>query len=158
MTKLSKEVAQQMYDSGIESIKQFALDNYPELAKKQLVKSWEGLVKVGGFYVDYDSDIGIIDSFETIYCHRNIFKTKEQAEASIALAMLTQLMADANGDWVADWRDIEKKYTLEFYEDELSGYSRSSCNFFLSFPTAEIRDAFLENHRELILKAKPLLG
>jgi hypothetical protein len=34
---------------------------------------------------------------------RNIFATKKQAEASLALAMLTQQVKDANGDWKPNW-------------------------------------------------------
>jgi len=33
-TKLTKETAKEMYESGIESIKKFALENYPEFGKR----------------------------------------------------------------------------------------------------------------------------
>lgn len=155
--ELSLEVAKEMYKSGGVA-KQFALDNYTEqeLTTRE-VKCWGDLEEISGWYIQNDCTIKSVHCVTMPY-HNNIFNTKEQAEAAIAMAMLSQLMKDVNGDWVPDWTNERLlKQVIFFNNDTIASSSSSYWSFFLAFPTAEIRDKFLENHRELIEKAKPLL-
>ena len=127
--------------------------------EKKEVTCWEDLEKVKGYMV---SDESVVygynnDGLSTETENRNTFATKEQAEACIALAMLSQLMKDVNGDWVPDWSDDNRKFIIRFFRNKLESDNFCSCQYFLSFPTKEIRDTFLKNHEELIMKAKPLL-
>ena len=128
--------------------------------KKKEVTCWEDLNKITGYFVDSDSTI---DGYTgnpifTNDAYRNVFATKEQAEASIALAMLSQLMKDVNGDWIPDWDYYnQSKHTISFYNSKIDTGVYTSTQRFLSFPTLEIRDTFLKNHEELIMKAKYLL-
>ena len=157
--ELSLEVAKEMYKSGGVA-KQFALDNYTEqeLTTKE-VKCWEDLNHISGWFVDeycevYKIYLATTNSSE----HRNIFATKEQAEASIAMAMLSQLMRDVNGDWVPNWMDANKnKWVIYFKHGNPVISTLRGASAFLAFPTREIVHKFLKNHRELIEKAKPLL-
>ena len=131
-------------------------------AKQGLVKSWEDLVKVKGYLVDEDSCVTNIFlkwcGYRTEEKNRNTWATKEQAEASIAMAMLSQLMKQANGDWTPDWNDSNTiKHVIYFYKDTVLDSIFSTANEFLAFKSKEIRDEFLELHRDLIEKAKPLL-
>lgn len=155
--ELSLEVAKEMYKSGGVA-KQFALDNYTEQELTTTeVKCWEELGVIDGWFVDENSDVYKAKECPSSY-NKNIFATKEQAEASIAMAMLSQLMKDVNGDWVPDWTDGRtEKHIIYFYNNKITTAFADKCYHFLSFPTAEIRDKFLDNHRELIEKAKPLL-
>lgn len=127
--------------------------------KNELPKSWEELGEIKGYYVSSASYIHPINKTDQNGDQRNVFDTKEQAEASIALAQLSQLKKVYNGDWTADWSNIEQsKYCIQFD----TGFIRTSeLNFsekFLSFKDTETRDLFLENFRDLIEKAKPLMS
>ena len=155
---LTKEIAQKMYESNEQSLKDFALLNYPELGKKQLPKTWEELKDVKGWYVEYNSIVVEANYPESDNEDKNIFATKEQAEASIAMAQLSQLREVYRDGWKPDFSNSETKYVIEFYENKIYKDECCGTNNFLSFQSAEIRDEFLENFRELILTAKPLMS
>lgn len=126
--------------------------------KKELPKTWEDLGLVTGYYNHAYSHVEDIEC-DTCEENRNVFSTKEEAEASIALAQLSQLKKAYNGDWVADYDIFDQiKYTIEFYKNNITLAHYQNDNHFLSFKTPELRDEFLNNFRDLILKAKPLLG
>ena len=156
--ELSLETAKEMYKSGGVA-KQFALDNYTEqeLTTRE-VKCWEDLGVINGYFIDYDgSTLSLTDGY---ICDTNkiVFAYKDQAEASIAMAMLSQLMKDVNGDWKPDWMDANKnKWVIYFKHGNPVISTLRGASAFLAFPTREIVHKFLENHRELIEKAKPLL-
>ena len=154
---LTKEIAQKMYESNEQSLKDFALLNYPELCKKQLPKSWEELGKIKGFYVTNDSYVFTWPQ-ETTHANNNLFITQEQAEASIAMAQLSQLREVYRDGWKPDFSNSETKYVIEFYENKIYKDECCGTNNFLSFQSAEVRDKFLENFRDLILTAKPLMS
>ena len=158
--KISKETAIRWYNGSDEELKQLALQTFPELGEKELPKSWEGLVKISGYYTNIESEIRACCNYSTSdKRQKNIFATKEQAEASIALAQLSQLMKVYNGGWVADWKNNDEyKYCVYFFKNEITTDCSYSLNSFLAFKDEKTRDLFLENFRELILTAKPLLG
>jgi hypothetical protein len=154
--KISLETATRWYNGQDQELKDLAVQTYPELAKKELPKSWDALEGIRGYYVDVNSTI--LESYgATKFRNRNLFATKEQAEASIALAQLSQLLAVYNDGWVPDWSDAEYKYIIKFADNEIYIEFFQSNQHFLSFKTAELRDEFLTNFKDLILTAKPLL-
>ena len=155
---LTKEIAQKMYESNEQSLKDFALLNYPELGKKQLPKAWEELKDVKGWYVEYNSIVVGANYPNSDNEDKNIFATKEQAEASIAMAQLSQLREVYRDGWNPDFSNSETKYVIEFYENKIYKDECCGTNNFLSFQSAEVRDEFLENFRDLILTAKPLMS
>jgi len=125
--------------------------------KKELPKKWEDLEELSGYYTGSSSIIYVVPNAQTTNESKNIFKTKEQAEASIAMAQLSQLLHQYNDGWIPNYYDTNRKYTIVFMGDSIqTGYSLQKHNF-LSFKTIEIRDKFLKNFKDLILKAKPLL-
>ena len=87
------------------------------------------------------------------YQDKSVFKTKKQAQTSIAYAQLTQLMALPcyNGTWVPNWGNKEQiKYCIVRYNNT-TGTSTVDSDFkFLAFKSKEIRDIFLKNHLNLI--------
>jgi len=155
---LTKEIAQKMYESNEQSLKDFVLLNYPELVEKQLTKSWEELKDVKGWYVEYNSIVVGANYPNSDNEDKNIFATKEQAEASIAMAQLSQLREVYRDGWNPDFSNSETKYVIEFYENKIYKDECCGTNNFLSFQSAEVRDEFLENFRDLILTAKPLMS
>jgi hypothetical protein len=127
-------------------------------AKKELPKSWEDLGEIEGYVISSFSKIALYSKiFTDNYESKNTFATKEQAEASIAMAQLSQLMKVYNDGWGPDWNDDEFKFCIYFIGNNITSQSLQNSKVFLSFKDAEIRDLFLENFRELIETAKPLL-
>jgi hypothetical protein len=61
-------------------------------------------------------------------------------------------------NWKPDWTDNnEKKYIINFYQNEINFTNGTNAQYILSFPTAEMRDAFYENFKDLIESCKKLL-
>jgi hypothetical protein len=126
----------------------------------ELPKRWEDLEYIKGYYVSLTSGVLFWDKEdeELEDADKNIFATKEQAEAAIALAQLSQLMEVYRQGWKPDWHDDQKKYGIGFYCGHIDVAEIVWTNIFLSFQSPEIRDEFLENFRDLIEKAKPLMS
>jgi len=150
--KISFETATRWYNGTDNELKELAVQTYPELAKKELPKSWEELEEINGYYINSASVLTPSKISNAGCTLRNTFATKEQAEASIALAQLSQLREVYRNGWVADYKEpLQMKYTITFYE-------HNTMHNFLSFQDAETRDLFLENFKDLIETAKPLLS
>ena len=128
--------------------------------ENELPTKWEYLKKLDGFYVDVDSEIDSISDGDISAINKNVFPTKAEAEACLALSQLCQLRDAYNGeplaDW-CDWSDANTKYCICFYEDKISKSKNRGDENILSFKTDKLRDKFVENFRELIEIAKPLL-
>lgn len=123
-----------------------------------LPKKWGELEGVSWFYVEPDSDVESCRKYACSSSNRNIRRAKEQAEACVAMAQLSQLMYIYNNGREPDWTDNNNnKYCIEYYGDNISVDTYYYTCKFLAFKTAEIRDKFLENFRELIEIAKVLL-
>lgn len=126
--------------------------------EKKLPKTWEELGSVKGWYIDISSEIEFHDT-ETVIDkdYRNIFPTKELAEASLALAQLLQLRDVYNDGWVADWNDLNNKYCLQIIRNKIVTCEWTITQRVINFKTAELRDEFFENFKDLLTIAKPLL-
>jgi hypothetical protein len=127
--------------------------------KKELPKSWYELNCLDGCYVGRDCDLVKVTDAVIEFDNRNVFKTGEQAEASIALAQLSQLREVYRQGWEPDWNHpTEKKHGIFFGEGEPAITAFFNTNCFLSFQTEKIATQFLENFRDLIMKARPLMS
>ena len=170
--KTAKEIAEEKFaaiaaDSTLSEIVIEAMEEYAQQFREKqkhpaLPKRWEDLRYLRGAYTGSESDIYHTMGFLPKACNesRNIFAKWEQAEASIALAQLSQLREVYRQGWKPDWKDeFEIKYCIDIKIDgSISGYKTTSIVGFLSFQSEEIRDEFLENFKDLILKAKPLMS
>lgn len=125
--------------------------------KDSLPSSWEELERISGWWFGGARIYGG-DEYTTNDENKNIFVTKEQAQASIALAQLSQLREVYRKGWVPDWSDSTKKHCIFISADKIvvDWFNLSNC--FLSFQDEKTRDLFLENFRDLIELAKPLLS
>ena len=63
-------------------------------------------------------------------------------------------MAD---DWKPDWEEYDIKFCLQVMNNEIYSCDREVLSCILAFPTAEMRDAFYENFKDLIEICKELL-
>ena len=86
-----------------------------------------------------------------------LFKDKEIAEAYAVLPQLIRLRDEYNKDWKPSYKDGDDKHCISYYEDNLDLFENQYTQRILVFKTKEIRDKFLEDHRDLIEIAKPLL-
>ena len=128
--------------------------------EKELPKGWEELPEIKGFYVSEKAEVERLPThfscaFKT---DRSTFATKEQAEASIAMAQLSQLMKVYNDGWTPDWSDrATEKYVIFYSENKIEVATSLIIHHSLRFKTKELRNKFLLNFRDLIEQAKPLL-
>ena len=126
--------------------------------ERKLPKKWKDLYEVKGWFVDFQSDVVTSGSMRTADSVKNRFPTKEEAEACLALAQLCQLRDRYNDGWKPNWKDDgEIKYCIEFFKGKIEKECHYITKRVLCFKTRELRDKFLENFRDLIEIAKPLL-
>ena len=126
--------------------------------KKELPKSWEEIERIKGWFVTGDSKLGSLSVLPT-YDARNTFETQEQAEAAVALAQLSQLRKIYRQGWVPDWNVMKNnKWCINFHEHKAVVSIWGSTHHFLSFQSREIAEEFLENFKDLIEKAQPLMS
>lgn len=127
--------------------------------KKELPTKWEDLKKLKGYYVNDLSEIfNLRNANMTI--SKNLFPTKAEAEACLALSQLCQLRDAYNGEPLAywcDWKEHKIKYVIYYSLDDIKLAVSNTQSFILAFKTSELRDKFVENFEDLILTAKPLL-
>ena len=62
-----------------------------------------------------------------------------------------------NNGWQPNWQDDEWKYFIENYRGRIDSEQTCGNGRVLAFKTKEIRDKFIEEQRELLEIAKPLL-
>lgn len=158
-TNLSLETAKLMYKSEDLAIKQFALDNYSkeELEEPNLPMKWEDIKEIDGYYIDTDSNIRYYKTLNNKEINKNIFPTKEYAEASLALAQLLQLRQAWIGDWQPDYNNSSNKFVIHVTKDTIGTDIMLYSQNLLSFPTFKLTHLFLETFRDLLEIAKPLL-
>ncbi len=87
----------------------------------------------------------------------NFIKDKKIAEAYAVLPQLIRLRDEYNEGWKPNYKDGIDKYYIIVYDDEIKLTISGDTQRILVFETEEIRDKFLEDHRDLIEIAKPLL-
>jgi len=110
---------------------------------------------ISGFYITTGSSIARINSVQNDEYHYGIFATEKQAKSALAMARISQIMAndiENFGGAITDeeWKNDERKYVI--YRDVCSintTFVRHSY-YFLAFHTAEQRDLFLEKYRDLV--------
>lgn len=127
-------------------------------AVDKLPRKWEDLKTLNGFFVDTDSDVLEHNTGRHADKDKNVFPTKEYAEAALALAQLLQLRQAWIGEWKPDWKnENEDKYCITRIGDKLEINCMCLAYIIHSFPTKEMANDFLTNFKDLLETAKPLL-
>ena len=120
--------------------------------------SWDSKDKISGYYVNKDSKVVGCVPFPRAEKHSNIFHKKSQAVGSLALARLTQQLADVNGDWEPDWTDgNESKYCIYRSSDKYKVFCSDVEPEFLAFKTEEDAEEFLKANIKEIKLAKDFI-
>ena len=158
--------AKEWYNSNNESLKIVALQAFTEEElKDSLPKTWEEYATYNAgklvYYIDSNSKCNgcILGPKEN---HKNSLNTKEDAEAHLALMQLHVLRDCYRDSYQKDWKpnwfsSAQVKYAIIYRNNNLEINENYWVSAFLSFPTKEIAEAFSENFRELIEKAKDLI-
>lgn len=127
---------------------------------KALPKTWEELITVEGHYLSSGSYVSNCKGAAKEQ-NRNVFVTIEQTKAAVALAQLSQLREVYRQGWVPDWTDdtnAYQKWCIDYVEGKPEVDVWRTREFFLSFQSKEIAEEFLENFRDLIEQARPLMS
>lgn len=126
---------------------------------KELPKTWDDIFIVDGYYTSDDSEVLTTCGKTTSDKIQNLFVTKEQAEASLALAQLSQLRKQYRQGWEPDWGSYEEwKYCIVFYDDKHYVDTFYTQHNFLSFQDMETATLFHNTFKDLIEQAKPLMS
>jgi hypothetical protein len=89
---------------------------------------------------------------------RTLLPSKEYAEAMLALCQLIQLRECYNDGWKPDWTDKNSyKFCLSYSSNNIVEETLFVEHRVMAFKTRNLRKQFLENFKDLIEIAKPLL-
>lgn len=144
-----------VFDKETNSIKYIKKDNKPH--------SWEEFcennpIMSNECYIQHNSNIAIVTCGTRDSKHdKNICISQEEAEAFLALIQLRQIRKAWVDDWKPDWSDTKSKYVIIVYKYNITISERYCESEYLSFPTEEMAEEFLECFRDLLEKAKILL-
>lgn len=124
--------------------------------ENKLPKTWEEFCKIHPRkacegYISVNSTCNVISGYTVD------IPNKELAEAMLALCQLIQLRDCYNDGWKPGWTEANVKYVIISCKNELIIDTAWSNNRILTFKTAELRDQFLKNFKDLIEIAKPLI-
>ena len=124
------------------------------LEEVEAPQSWADLGGVNGYSIDPNR--GVVPCEPSCSTqdqrYKNVFATEDQAKSALAMAQLSQLMKHPayHGDWKPKFGSGGDAYVITFIGGQVdTGFSHDMA-YFLAFKSEEIRDKFLENHRDLI--------
>lgn len=165
--EVSLATAKKWYKRDNQELRNLALQVFD---KKELqnycVRSWEEFCEQynnidNEYFIDSLSDIDIIDNgYRDADKNRNLLVTKEDTEAFLALMQLKRL----RDQWweTLDWKpecsnDPLDEYIIIPFNNKITINASFVYSRFLSFPSKEIAEDFLNCFKDLINKAKELL-
>lgn len=133
--------------------------------QNELPKTWKEFcekysnVKKTEHFISSSSQIVPLNKCERHnHLDKNACTSKQEAEAFLALMQLRQLRKAYVKDWEPDWMStIGSKYCIEVNNNELLIHSWNHKSHILSFPSRELAEQFLNNFKDLLEIAKPLL-
>lgn len=85
------------------------------------------------------------------------FVDKEDVEAFAAFSKLLKLRKNWVGDWKPDWTKTKYKFSIITKSNNVCQGINTTLSRSMSFPTAEMRDEFLDCFKDLLEQAKTLL-
>lgn len=133
--------------------------------EKKLPKTWDEYcemheVQIGESWIDYACCIceipgtGVRDSEGD----KNLLPNVLYSKAILALCQILQIRNYYNNGWVPNWNDAScPKYCIEIAYDKTIRTVNTVIQKVLAFKTEELRNKFIENFKDLIEIAKPLL-
>jgi hypothetical protein len=124
---------------------------------KPVVKRWRDKENntFNGFYIGHECSIIPITKYRNVVKNHNIFATEKQAKSALAMAQISQIMANDErfGGIVTDeeWNNSHIGiYSIERFGNMYRGEMRNTLYTFLAFHTKEQRDLFLKENEDLV--------
>lgn len=110
---------------------------------------------VHGYYISPDAHTSVIGICSNTPSNYNIFATKKQAKSALAMARISQIMANDKrfGGVVTDeeWASAEiRKHVIDRYKEVIFKCEYRETYQFLAFHTQEQRDLFLKENEDLV--------
>ena len=111
---------------------------------------------IGGFFIDMSADIEEAVKVHNTETNYDVFATKKQAKSALAMARISQIMAndiENFGGVITDeeWNNDEPKFIIYRYGSCIRTTSPIVNVYnFLAFHTAEQRNLFLEKYPQLV--------
>lgn len=110
--------------------------------------------KISGYYTTANCYINHIDDSHNTPNNYNIFAIEKQAKSAIAMAHISQIMANDErfGGVVTDeeWNSNINKYVIERIDNSIQVDCYSSIHHFLAFHTIAQRNLFLKENEDLV--------
>ena len=108
-----------------------------------------------GFRINNVASIAEVYSVHNTNKFYDVFATKKQAKSALAMARISQIMANDVynfGGVITDdeWENKDKKFIIYRDGNNISKTSIWGDYFFLAFHTVDQRDLFLEKYRDLV--------
>ena len=151
--EITLKEARELYKAS--NIQEFLLSKFTkEQLEGGLTTCFDDLIGKMGYHINLISEV--VKSGVTCSGDKHTYPTIELAEAALAQSQLAMHMREYNGDWVADWNDNTTKWVMYFGRDKIVKDTTLGFRNFFTFKNEELRDKFLENHRDLIEKYRPL--
>lgn len=132
--------------------------------QNELPKTWEEFcernpIKRGECIIDIFSNIQeTLGGKRSAKEDKNYCISEQEAESFIALMQLRQLRKAYVKDWEPDWTNRKVlKYSITSIEGVLNIFGTVTVHYSMSFPTEKLAKQFLDNFKDLLEIAKPLL-
>lgn len=126
-----------------------------ECIKFKPIKKWRDntQAEITGYYIGGNNVY--LFTGDNIEGNFNVFATKKQAKSALAMARISQIMANDKrfGGPITDeeWDDsLTEKYVLYKSQNTIATLVNYTCYRFLAFHTEYQRDLFLEENEDLI--------
>ena len=130
-------------------------------SKESVQVKWESYGQINGFWVGHGCNPVVADFPYRTSTHKDIFRTSEQCEASVALAMLSQQLYIANKGWTPDWNSRDEyRYSISYPNSGNNDFLvllDVVSHKFLTFKREEVAEEFLKTNRDLIKQAAVFL-
>lgn len=107
-----------------------------------------------GYYIDINSEITSTLYIKNAPCNHNIFATEKQAKSALAMAQISQIMANDPrfGGVVTDeeWKNMKDKFVITKFGPKFCLDSLRNTYHFLAFHTKAQRNLFLKENEDLV--------
>ena len=123
---------------------------------KPINKRWRDNEKeiTNGYWIGRKSEIVYENLVANCRENYNIFATEKHAKSALAMARISQIMANDErfGGVVTDeeWKDTTLKFVINRVRKTINKAAFGNSYEFLSFHTQEQRDLFLEENEDLV--------
>lgn len=128
-----------------------------ECIKFKPIKRWRDKVEemFVGYYIDVNCNVQKIGRCYNVKHNYNVFATKKQAKSVLAMAQISQIMANDErfGGVITDeeWEDTTiNKFVINRVKNTINKAAFTSSYEFLAFHTQEQCDLFLEENEDLV--------